>query len=198
MIAQVRGKLVHRDGEGAVIECGGVGYGLSLSAASVGQLPAVGSEVSLFVHTHLTQDALRLYGFTTAEERQAFVILIGTTGVGPKLALAILSTMSTQELFEVVARGDKTMLTRIPGVGPKKAERLMVELKDRLPRISGPAAGPGRISDLTSDLISALNNLGFAPAEAERLADGVIAANGAEKDLAALLRLALRASAPSS
>jgi len=196
MIARVRGELVHKNTEGAVVDCGGVGYGLALSAASLGQLGPIGSQVTLFVHTHLTQEALRLYGFTTPEERQAFVILIGTTGVGPKLALAILSTMPTEELYEVVSRGDKTMLTRIPGVGPKKAERLLVELKDRLPRITGAGTARPMVSDVATDLASALVNLGFLPAEAERLARQAVEANAQEKDLATLVRMALRASSP--
>jgi holliday junction DNA helicase RuvA len=192
MIARVHGQLVYKDSEGVVVDCAGVGYGLALSAASLGQIGDIGSEVTLFVHTHLSQDALRLYGFFTPEERQAFVILIGTTGVGPKLALAILSTMSTQELYEVVARGDKTMLTRIPGVGPKKAERLLVELKDRLPKMTGPAQLRPKPGDLPTDLTSALTNLGFSDNEADQLARDTIAAHADEKNLAALVRAALR------
>jgi holliday junction DNA helicase RuvA len=194
MIAHIRGQLADKNTEGAVVDCHGVGYGLALSTASLTELGEIGGEVSLFVHTQLSQDALRLYGFTTVAERQAFVILIGTTGVGPKLALAILSTLSTAALYEVVARGDKTMLTRIPGVGPKKAERLLVELKDRLPRFSGSTSARPSVTDAASDLISALSNLGFLPSEAERLAHDTMAANRDEKDLAVLVRLALRAS----
>ncbi len=136
MIASLRGTLLTKTAEHAVIECAGVGYGVLMSLASLVKLGVEGGEVSVLVHTHLTQDSLRLFGFADAAEREVFEILISLSGVGPKLALAILSILTAGELSDAVARGDKGMLTRVPGVGAKKAERLLVDLKGRLDGVS--------------------------------------------------------------
>ncbi len=188
MIHSLRGKLIHKDAEGCVIECGGVGYGLLMSTAS---LEGLGSgEVFVLVHTHLTQDALRLYGFATAEERACFLTLIGTSGVGPKLALSILSSLLPSELFEVVARGDRATLQRVPGVGGKKAERLLVELKGKLPE--APAAVRLGLGAVRADLVSALENLGFAAPTAERAAREALEEHPGVEELPTLVRAALR------
>lgn len=190
MIVSLRGRLAHKDATGAVLECGGVGYGLAMSLASLSRLGKVGSEAEVLVHTHLSQDALRLYGFADAAERDTFEVLIATSGIGPKLALAILSTVSPVELADIVGRGDRASLMRIPGVGGKKAERLLLELKGRLPE---PAAGgaPLRTSLLT-DVVSALANLGFAGDVAERAARAALDASPEETEIATLVRAALR------
>lgn len=193
MIASLRGKLIHKDAEGAIIECAGVGYGVSMSLASLMRLGAEGQDVHVLVHTHLTQDALRLYGFADAAERDTFLSLIGTTGVGPKLALAILSTLTPSELSDAVLMADKGALTRIPGVGAKKAERLLVELKDRLPKGTAAAQGAlGGRNALVADLVSALENLGFTPQVADKAAREAVEANPDEQELATLVRSALR------
>jgi holliday junction DNA helicase RuvA len=191
MIASLRGTLVTKQADGVTIECAGVGYGVAVSMASMQRLPREGTEVKLLVHTHLTQDALRLYGFLERAEQETFLVLIGTSGVGPKLALAILSTVSPGELADIVARADRAALTRIPGVGAKKAERLMVELKDRLPDLGASLTG-GRAGSLLSDLISALVNLGFSAQVAERAARDALEADPTEQELATLVRAALR------
>jgi Holliday junction DNA helicase RuvA len=192
MIASLRGRLVHKDTQGAVVECAGVGYGVAMSLASLAQLGDVGREVHVHVHTHVSQDALRLFGFADPDERTMFELLIATAGVGPRLALAILSTLTPNELADAVAGGDKTSLTRIPGVGPKKAERLLVELKDRVAGrpVTGIALRGGGLRD---DLLSALMNLGFAQPVAERAAKHAIDSFPEQMDLTTLVREALRA-----
>lgn len=192
MIASLKGRLLAKDTTGAVVEAGGVGYGVSMSLSSLARLGEAGDEVQLLVHTHLSQDALRLYGFADAAERAVFEILIATSGVGPRLALAILSTLCPAELQEVVARGDKGTLNRIPGVGPKKAERLLLELKDRLKGAAVPMRDAGDQA-LFADLVSALANLGFKEALAEQAAKQALDAHPGEGELTVLVREALRA-----
>lgn len=193
MIASLRGKLLDKSAAGLIVECGGVGYGLAASLATLSRLGAEGSEVFLWVHTHASQDSLRLYGFGERSERRAFEVLIGTSGVGPRLAIAILSFLTPGELSVAVETADKGMLVRVPGVGAKKAARLLVELKGRLDPAevgTGTAAAPA--SDVSGDLVSALVNLGFAPKDADKVAAKVVDANAEETDLATLVREALR------
>ena len=191
MIASLRGRLVHKDTEGVIIECGGVGYGVAMSLASLARLGPEESETRVLVYTHVSQDSLRLFGFIDAAERETFEVLLGTAGVGPRLALAILSTLSPGELAEVIANSDKATLTRIPGVGPKKAERLLVELKGRLALQLG-SSRPPRDGDRMADLVSALVNLGFAAPIAERAAQHAVQEHPDEADLTCLVREALR------
>jgi Holliday junction DNA helicase RuvA len=197
VIASLRGKLIAKSAESAVIECAGVGYGVFMAIGALAKLGAIGGEVTVLVHTHLTQDALRLFAFSDESEKHVFEILISTSGVGPKLALAILSILSPDELAGAVATADKSILTRVPGVGAKKAERLLVDLKGRLDDV---AIGPMRPkhtpkASLLDDLTSALVNLGFQPKDADRAAKAVVQASPDERDLAVLVREALRSSA---
>ncbi len=191
MIASLRGTVVEKDHQSAVVECGGVGYGLAMSLSALARLPPVGQGTFVWVHTHLSQDALRLFGFLEAAEREAFLVLVGTTGVGPRLALAILSALSPTELCSAVAQQNKVQLCAIPGVGKKKAERLLLELKDRLPQGATDKAMPGP-SGLRQDLHSALCNLGFTPQIADRAARQAMEQAPEQTDLTALLREALR------
>ncbi len=191
MIASLRGTVRQKDLQQAVIECQGVGYGVAMSLSSLQSLPPEGQLAFVFVHTNFSQDALRLYGFVNSGERDTFLVLLSTPGVGPRLALTILSTLSPAELAAAVRDGDKAQLCAITGVGKKKAERLLIELCDRLPQVL-PTALP--LPSLRHDLISALTNLGFAGPEAERLAQQAMAANAGEKELTALVRSALRTS----
>lgn len=192
MIVHLRGTLLDKDLQAAIVDCGGVGYGLSMSVTSLAKLPTVGAPVSLRVYTHVTDDALRLFGFVEPSEREAFVVLIATNGVGPRLALAILSALSPAELAWAVSIDDKAALCAIPGVGKKKAERLLVELKDRLPQGAAPQAESGGQNRRKQDLLSALHNLGFAPQVAERAAQRALDAAPGQTDLTRLLREALR------
>ena len=196
VIASLRGKLVAKSAESAVIECAGVGYGVFMAVGALAKLGQVGSEVQILVHTHLTQDALRLFGFSDESEKHVFEILISTSGVGPKLALAVLSILSPDELAGAVATADKSILTRVPGVGAKKAERLLVDLKGRLDDIAiGPMRPSAPKTSLLDDLVSALVNLGFQPKDADRAGKSVVQAQPEERDLAVLVREALRSSA---
>jgi len=192
MIASLQGRLQHKDADGAVVECGGVGYGVAMSLSSLSQLGSEGSDVQLLVHTHVSQDSLRLYGFVEASERRAFEVLIATSGVGPRLALAVLSTFSPEELSDTVARKDTASLVRIPGIGKKKAERLVLELRDRLPAatlLHAPGATPGT---LQADLNAALVGLGFSESVAQDACQSALASHPNETDLATLVREALR------
>lgn len=199
MIASLRGRLLTKDTELAVIDCGGVGYSVHMSLTSLTRLGPEGSEVSVLVHTHLTQDALRLFGFIEASERRLFEVLINTSGVGPKLALSILSLLSPGDLADIVARGDKGMLVQVPGIGAKKAERLLLELKGRLDDVvATPTPRRAASAGPADDLLAALVSLGFAPKDAERAARHALEARPGETDLAALVREALRASARAS
>ena len=195
MIASLRGNILAKDANGLVVDCQGVGYGLQLSFSALARLGDVGSETQLLVYTHVSQDSLKLYGFVEIEEKQCFEVLLGTSGVGPKLALAVLSTFSAEELVDVVTRADLASLVKIPGVGRKKAERLILELKDRLPKTTlekGRVQAPA--SNLSDDLISALVGLGFRAADAEKSAQSALEDAPEEKDLARLVRIALRSS----
>jgi Holliday junction DNA helicase RuvA len=196
MIASLRGRLLSKTSDYAVIECAGVGYGVHMALGSLVKLGAEGAEVSVLVHTHLTQDALRLFAFIDAAEREVFEILISTSGVGPKLALAVLSLLSPGELADAVANADKGLLTRVPGVGGKKAERLLVDLKGRLDGIvsGGAPAKKGTVAKATvyDDVVAALVSLGFQPKDAEKSAKAIVDARPDEKDVTVLVREALR------
>ncbi|HEY0795661.1 MAG TPA: Holliday junction branch migration protein RuvA [Acidisarcina sp.] len=179
MIAHLRGKLFSKRPGQAVVECGGVGYDVVISVPTFAALPAEGAEVSLFIYTVVREDALALFGFLELHEKRLFERLITVTGVGPKLAVTILSGLSPERTVSAIRAQDHAMLTRIPGVGKKLAERLVVELKDKLedmasapvPRIAGPAA---------DDVLSALTNLGYQRPAALKAIETVV-----EKDKAA-------------
>ena len=199
MIARLRGRIVHKDASGVVVDCGGVGYGVSMSLTALMAIKGTEVEVDLLVHTHVAQDTLRLYGFLDAAERDCFAILLAAPGVGPRLALAVLSTVSPGELSEVVAQGDKAALTRIPGVGNKKAERLLLELKGRFRSLAWTKAGQGSAATaMLPDLVSALVNLGFARDVADQAARKAAETHPEEADLASLVRTALRATTGAS
>lgn len=195
MIASLKGTLLSKTPEIAVVECAGVGYGVYMSLGSLARLGSEGAEVRVLVHTHLTQDSLRLFGFIDEAERCVFNILISTSGVGPKLALAVLSVLTPGEISDAVARADKSVLVRVPGVGAKKAERLLVDLKGRLDGITITPRAAGRPrTTVVDDLISALVNLGFQPKDADKAARAVIEAKPDERDVTILVREALRGS----
>ena len=196
MIARIAGMLLEKRGDAAIVDVGGVGYLVHLSAQSSAKLGAPGSAVTLRTHTHVREDALQLFGFASEEEEQLFGLLIGTSGVGPKLAINILSGMPALELARALAAGEFARLTKIPGVGKKTAERLVVELKDKL-KTSGLLGGGGTAPTASAQpgdaaLLSALYNLGYKPAQAERTAEAVRRALGPAAPLEAQLREALK------
>jgi Holliday junction DNA helicase RuvA len=193
MIAHLRGKLLVKHPNQAVVDVGGVGYDVVISVPTFSDLPAAGSEVSLHVHTHVREDQLALYGFLRLAEKQLFEKLIGVSGIGPKLAITILSGMATDEMMAAIRGGDVARLTRIPGIGRKTAERMVLELRDKL---AAPAAGiemaAPTLNGIEEDVLSALMNLGYQRAAAER-ALAVAAKNGKTGSFDALFREALGA-----
>jgi Holliday junction DNA helicase RuvA len=173
VIARLTGLLLERGEDFAVVDVHGVGYLVHLSAASLLELPARGEPVALRTITHVREDALDLFGFFTEEEEGVFRALLEVKGVGPRAAQKILSGIPARELAQAVAHGDVARLTRVPGVGKKTAERLVVELKDKLLALAR-AAGPAPVraaGGLLDQLAAALVNLGYKPAQAEQVAE---------------------------
>jgi holliday junction DNA helicase RuvA len=172
VIGRLSGVVIDHSEDGCcVLDVGGVGYEVFVPLRSLGRLP-VSAPAILHVHTHVREEALTLYGFVSAEDRVAFRTLIGVSGVGPKLALTVLSDLSASELAHSVARGDRARLEAISGVGKKTAARLLLELKDKLPVLGSledlaPLPSPAALSDAATQACDALTNLGFSRAQAE-------------------------------
>jgi Holliday junction DNA helicase RuvA len=203
MIGQLRGKLAEKRPNSVLVDVGGVGYVVAVSLSTYAGLGELHTEVTLLIHTHVREDALALYGFISAREKQLFEMLISASGVGPSLALKILSGMSVEELVPAIRGNDLARLTKIPGVGRKTAERMVVELKDRLDAIGAEvmrkpvmASAGGAVTDVEADVLSALVNLGYDARTAEEaVASG--ARTAGEGNFENLLRAALNAlSAP--
>jgi Holliday junction DNA helicase RuvA len=204
MIGRLRGILVAKQPPRLMLEVGGVAYEVEATMGAFFNLPALGHEVVLHTHLVVREDAHLLYGFASEAEKDMFRQLIKISGIGPKLALAILSGMSADELAACVADGDTARLTRLPGVGKKTAERLVVELRDRLKDWGLPAAaasgavvpaslGP-RPSDPVADAVAALEALGYKPQEAARMVSRVETQNRSpEEIIRAALQAAVRA-----
>ncbi|HZS10210.1 MAG TPA: Holliday junction branch migration protein RuvA [Blastocatellia bacterium] len=175
MIAHIRGNLLQKQPNSVIVDVGGVGYELIVPVSTFYELGEVGTEVLLRAYTYVREDALQLYGFRTEREKKLFLLLTSVSGIGPKLAITILSGMSADELIPAIRTNDLARLVAIPGVGKKTAERLVVELRDKLAPLSSPeleeqfqvgaAAAPGAVRD---DLVSALINLGYQKAAAEK------------------------------
>jgi Holliday junction DNA helicase RuvA len=167
VIAHLRGKLISKRPNQAIVECAGVGYDLTITIPTFSELGPVASDVSLFIHTHVREDALALFGFLRAEEKQLFEKLIGVSGIGPKLAITILSGMPTEQMVGAIRGNDVARLTKIPGIGKKTAERMVLELRDKLQDF-GAAPVVTSTSLIEEDVLSALVNLGYQRAAAER------------------------------
>jgi holliday junction DNA helicase RuvA len=162
MIGSLRGRLIEKRPNLVLLEVGGVGYQVLIPLSTFTSLGALHAEATLLVHTHVREDQLALYGFLTAREKQCFELLISASGVGPSLALKILSGMGLDELVPAIRKGDLAQLVRIPGVGRKTAERIVLELRDKLTAVDTPETGkPATRSQLESDVASALVNLGY-------------------------------------
>lgn len=170
MIAQVRGRLVRKEPQEAVVEVGGVGYRVTIPLSTFYRIGEPGDEITLLTHTHVREDALALFGFLTAAEQALFERLIAVSGVGPKLAVSILSGIEAPDLVSALRASDVARLTRIPGVGKKTAERLVLELKDKVQGLAATeeAAPAGPAASAKEDLVSALVHLGYSRPEAER------------------------------
>jgi Holliday junction DNA helicase RuvA len=199
MIALLKGTLSEKAPGRLVVDVGGVGYDVQVPLSTFYVLGEPGADVMLRIHTHVREDVIALYGFATPLEQQLFERLIAISGVGPKLALAVLSGIEPAELIKAVRLQDVARLTAIPGIGKKTAERIGLELKDRLPTALAAAAGAAEAASpedqLRSDLLSALLNLGYHRPAAEKAIDAVIkgsAQPGFEPALREVLRSMMR------
>ncbi|MBZ6378023.1 Holliday junction branch migration protein RuvA [Pacificimonas flava] len=199
MIARLTGLVAQLGSDTAIIDVGGVGYLVGCSTRTLGQL-SEGADVRLHIDTVVREDAFLLYGFATEEEQAWFRLLQGVQGVGARVALAILSTLSAAELQSAIANGDKAMVARTPGVGPKLAQRIVTELADK----TGPALGSGDTSaagapppagTLAADAASALANLGFKPAQAAKVIKAAMDELGENASVEDIVRSALKRSA---
>jgi Holliday junction DNA helicase RuvA len=170
VIAQLRGRVLRKSPQEVIVDVGGVGYRVAIPVSTFYRLGEEGTEVSLRVHTHVREDTLALFGFVTAHEQTLFERLIQVAGVGPRLAVNILSGIEAAELTAALRSSDVARLTRVPGVGKKTAERLVVELKDKMPPLLTPAQEAETLPPSTpkEDLLSALAHLGYSRGEAER------------------------------
>lgn len=182
MIGFLRGRLLEKHPNRLIVDVGGVGYEVHVPLSTYYELGEPGSDVSLRIHTHVREDALALFGFASEFELQIFERLIGTSGIGPRLGLAVLSGIEPADLVRAVRAGDVVRLTAIPGIGRKTAERITLELRDRLPAIPEPEAAavppttPGEA--LRADLLSALMNLGYHRPLAEQAVDSALRSGG--------------------
>ena len=173
MIGLLRGRLLEKRPNQVILDVGGVGYLVAVPLSTFAALGELHAEVTLLIHTHVREDALALYGFLSAREKYLFELLLGASGVGPTLALKILSGMNVEELVPAIRTGDLARLTRIPGVGRKTAERMVVELKDKLEAVvvTAEKSAPASAAGAEADVKSALVNLGYD----ERAADSAVA-----------------------
>jgi Holliday junction DNA helicase RuvA len=189
MIAHLRGTLLATSPGHAIVDCQGVGYDVTVSMNTFTQLPDVGREVSLFIYTNVREDQIALFGFHLAEEKALFEKLLSVSGIGPKLAVNILGGMNTRDLVGIIRGGDAAKLTRMPGVGKKTAERMVLELRDKLADFGVTPATPRPKHVLEEDVLSALVNLGYQPAAAEKALEQLGPAEG--RNFEQLFRAAL-------
>jgi Holliday junction DNA helicase RuvA len=202
MIAHLNGKLLYKQATSVILDVGGVGYEVTIPLSTFYDLEAVGSSVQLRVYTHVREDTLQLYGFKTARERELFLRLISVSGIGPKLGITLLSGMSADEMIASIRTNNLAKLTLIPGIGRKTAERLVVELREKVASLSSPeleeelGARPETGAELTedsvrSDSLSALLNLGYQKSSAEKAIDAALGEDG-DMTVESVLRRSLR------
>jgi Holliday junction DNA helicase RuvA len=192
VIASLKGAVAEKNLADAVIDVAGVGYRVHLSLISLSALPEVGQSVSLRIRTVVREDALDLFGFLTRTEEELFLMLTSVSHVGPKVAMGVLSGLEVEELVGAIAKGDVARLTKIHGVGRKTAERLVLELKEKVKTLSLEAPGEKRAPTENQDLVSALINLGYKPPQAEAAADTAAQRAGEGAAFELLFREALK------
>jgi Holliday junction DNA helicase RuvA len=189
MIAHLRGRLIAKHPNQAIVEAAGVGYDVVITVPTFSELGGVGAEVAMHIHTHVREDAIALFGFLHPEEKQLFEKLLSVSGIGPKLAITILSGMAAAEMVGAIRGNDVAKLTKIPGIGKKTAERMVLELRDKLKDFGlVPAAPP--TSPIEEDVLSALTNLGYQRPLAEK-AVATIAGKSKGQDFDSMFRDAL-------
>jgi Holliday junction DNA helicase RuvA len=197
MIAHLRGRLLSKTPNQAIVECAGVGYDVTISVATFSALPSESAEAALYIHTHVREDQIALFGFSETQEKRLFEKLLTISGIGPKLAITVLSGISADRLITAIRSGDHATLTRIPGIGKKTAERVVLELKDKLDDLAvaiptttggGPHHGPAG-----DDALSALVNLGYPRPIAQKAIETAIAkAPETAHDFETLFRAAMQ------
>jgi holliday junction DNA helicase RuvA len=193
MIAHLRGKVLAKQPNQVIVETGNVGYDVTITVPTFAELPQIGTEIALHIHTYVREDVLALYGFLRPEEKHLFEKLISVSGIGPKLAVTILSGMPADEMVASIRRNDIVRLTKIPGIGKKTAERMVLELRDKLPPLGVDSVT--EIPTLTAveeDVLSALTNLGYERTKAEK-ATAAAAKNGLAGSFESMFRDALSA-----
>jgi Holliday junction DNA helicase RuvA len=192
MIAHLRGRLLSKQPQQVIVEAAGVGYDVAISVSTYTSLPAEGAEVALHIHTQVREDTLALYGFLDRSDKRIFERLITVSGVGPKLAITIQSGLPTDRLVAALRAQDHATLTRIPGVGKKLSERLVVELKDKLEDMAVPAPSVTAAGPAAEDVLSALVNLGYQRPSAQKAIEAAVAKDkGVGEHFDALFRAAL-------
>ncbi len=194
MITFLHGDLLDAHPTGIVVGVNGVGYELVIPLSSFDRLPKKGERFTILTHLHVREDGMVLYGFMTEEERSLFRLLLGVTGIGPKIAISILSGISTQNFCAAVSQGSTHMLAAVPGIGRKKAERLIVELKDKIGRLEATAGSPmGAPGDrVVDDAARALIALGYTHSEAQKAIQAALRRIGATEEVEKLIREALK------
>jgi Holliday junction DNA helicase RuvA len=195
MIAFLRGRLLSKTPNRAIVECGGVGYDATISVATFTSLPPEGAEARLHIYTHVREDQIALFGFAEPDEKRLFERLLTISGIGPKLAITVLSGIDASRLVTAIRGGDHATLTRIPGIGKKTAERVVLELKDKLDDMAvAPSAAASSMGPAGDDALSALVNLGYARPVAQRAIEAAIAKQPeAAQDFEVLFRAAMAA-----
>jgi Holliday junction DNA helicase RuvA len=196
VIAHLRGQILSKSPNAVVVECGGVGYELAISVATYSELGGEGAEARLHVHTHVREDALLLFGFAERAEKRLFEKLLTISGIGPKLAITVLSGISAERLVGAIRAGDHATLTKIPGIGKKTAERVVLELKDKLEDMAGfVAATDARVplGGVADDVLSALVNLGYPRAIAQKAVESAAKDASVGGDFEKMFRAAMNA-----
>ena len=195
MIAFLRGRVIDKQPNRLVVDVQGIGYDVHVPLSTFYEVGEPGTEIALKIHTHVREDALQLFGFLTDIERQLFERLIAISGIGPKLAIAVLSGMNPRDLLTAVQRGDVVRLTGIPGIGKKTAERIVLELRDRLAQLAAPhvadTAAVNGSESVRADLLSALQNLGYHRPQADKAVESTLKSNP-DATLEDALKFALR------
>ena len=191
MIGRLTGRLASKAPDQILLDVSGVGYLIHIPLSTFYELPEQESPASLWIHTHVREEALALYGFLTERERSLFLLLLGVTGIGPRVALTVLSGIPPSELVDALRRQDVRRLVAVPGVGKKTAERMVLELAEKAANLPGEAPLKTPEAVASDDVLSALVNLGYRKAEAERAVDAV-ARGSAPADFSAFLKEALR------
>jgi len=198
MIAHIRGNILQKSPNAVIVECNGVGYELAISVATYTELGEPGKSAALHVHTHVREDALQLFGFHEQTEKRLFEKLLTISGIGPKLAITVLSGIAAERLVTAIRSGDHATLTKIPGIGKKTAERVVLELKDKLDDLVGSAAagtGPAQpsLGAVAEDVLSALMNLGYPRPVALKAIETASKHPGITSDFEQLFRAAIAA-----